>query len=149
MAVERVSRGALAAMWVGLVLTVVAAAYPFVDRGLLADHIRAGYPAYSATRVDSAVGTYLVLLSVIGVLGVLAWSGSVWMVKAGKRWARPVATVLFVLGISVGLTGLLVQDTSGGTGLPPAVGWAGMAPCLAGVVAVALLWTRPSRVSAW
>lgn len=138
-------RTVLVVMWIGLFLTVVATGYPFVDRAtthLLADHIRAGYPTYTQTRIDSAVSTYLVLLSVVGGLGVLGWLGTTWAVKVGKRWARPAATVMLVLGAGVGLVGLLAQDTSGGTGLPPTLGWLGMLPSVAGVVAVVLLWTR-------
>ncbi|MEU1940992.1 hypothetical protein ABZ554_00620 [Streptomyces sp. NPDC020125] len=145
----RHERWAIGAMYTGLGLTVTATILPYVDRAtthLLADHIRASYPAYTQARVDSAVTTYLVLLSVIGVLGVIAWLWMAWAVKAGKQWARPAATVMFVLGASVGLTGLLTRDTSGETGLPPALGWAGMTPCLAGLLAVTLLWRRP-RVS--
>ncbi|WP_243640321.1 hypothetical protein [Streptacidiphilus pinicola] len=118
---------------------------PYIDGGtthLLADHIRAGYPDYSQARVDSAVTTYLVLSSVVGALGVLAWLTAAWAFKEGKRWARPVATVMFVLGTSVGLAGLLTKDTSGATGLPPELGWVGMIPCLAGVPAVTSLWRR-------
>ena len=148
-------RGPLAAMYAGLALTVLAAIAPYVDRStthLLADHIRAGYPTYARTRVDSAVTTYLAVLSVIGALGVLAWLTTAWAVRAGKRWARPTATAMFVIGTGIGLTGLLTKDTSGATGLPPALGWAGMTPCLAGLVAVALLWrgprlTGPSRTA--
>ncbi len=139
-------RGAIGAMYTGLVLTAIATAAPYADRAtthLLADHIRDGYPTYSQARVDSAVSTYLVLLSVIGVLGVLAWIGAARSVGADKRWARPTATALFVLGAAAGLTGLLTNDTSGATGLPPALGWAGVAPCLAGALAVALLWRKP------
>ncbi|WP_225101859.1 hypothetical protein [Streptomyces sp. CoH27] len=140
------ARGPLAAMYAGLALTVLATTAPYVDRGtthLLADHIRAGYSSYPQARVDSAVTTYLVVLSVIGALGVLAWLTTAWAVHAGKRWARPAATVMFVLGTSIGLAGLLTKDTSGATGLPPQLGWAGMIPCLAGVVAIALMWGRP------
>ncbi|MFE7110818.1 hypothetical protein ACFU98_16320 [Streptomyces sp. NPDC057575] len=140
------ARGALGAMYAGLALTVLATIAPYVDHStthLLADHIRAGYPTYPQARVDSAATTYLVVLSVIGALGVLAWLATAWAVKAGKPWARPAVTVVFMLGTSVGLTGLLAKDTSGATGLPSALGWAGMIPCLAGVVAVALLWRRP------
>ncbi|MET9068883.1 hypothetical protein [Streptosporangium sandarakinum] len=139
-------RSAIAAMYTGLALTAIAMIVPYLDRAtthLLADHIRAGYPAYTQARVDSAVTAYLVLLSVIGALGVIAWLWTTWAVRAGKRWARPAATAMFVLGTSAGLTGLLTEDTSGETGLPPALGWAGMAPCLAGLLAVALLWRRP------
>lgn len=140
------ARGALGAMFAGLALTVLATTASYIDRGtthLLADHIRAGYPSYPQARVDSAVTDYLVALSVIGALGVLAWLTTAWAVKTGKRWARPAATVLFILGSGIGLAGLLTKDTSGATGLPPELGWAGMIPCLAGVVAVVLLWRRP------
>lgn len=145
----RHERMAIGAMYTGLGLTVVATTAPYVDRAttrLLADHIRAGYPMYTQARVDSAVSTYLVLLSVIGALGVIAWLWTIWAVKAGKRWARSAGTVMFVLGTSAGLTGLLTKDTSGATGLPPALGWAGMAPSLAALLAVMLLWRRPRLV---
>ncbi len=135
-------------MYAGLVLTLVATVVPYIDRAtsnLLAGHIRSGYPGYTRMEIDSAVTTYLVLLSVIGALGVAAWLGTMWAVKKGKRWARPTATGMFVLGASVGLTLLLTKDTSGDTGLPAALGWAGMAPSMAGLVAVALLWRRDGK----
>ncbi|MCN9240419.1 hypothetical protein NGF19_06360 [Streptomyces sp. RY43-2] len=133
-------------MCTGLGLTVLAAIVPYTDRStthLMAHHIRDAYPTYTPTRIDSAVTTYLVLSSVIGALGVLTWLGTIWAVRAGKRWARPAATVAFVLGVSVGLAGLLTKDTSSETGLPPVLGWVGMAPCLAGLLVVVLLWRRP------
>ncbi|MFC9975729.1 hypothetical protein ACFVH6_33055 [Spirillospora sp. NPDC127200] len=139
-------RQVLAAMYAGLGLTVVAAIVPYLGRGpghVLTDHVQAAYPAYTDAQVGSAVTTYLILLSVIGALGVAAWLWTIWTVKASKRWARPAATAMFVLGTSVGLTGLLTKDTSGDTGLPPEVGWTGMAPCAAGLLAVTLLWIRP------
>ncbi|MCR6482978.1 hypothetical protein M8542_09110 [Amycolatopsis sp. OK19-0408] len=135
-----------AALGTGLVLTVAAAVYPFADRDLLAGHIRAGYPAYTGAQVDQAVSTSLVLLAVVGALGVLGWLATIGVVRAGKRWAPPAASVLLVLGAGVALTVLLVRDTSGDTGFPAVLGWAGLAPCVAGVVAVGLMWTRrPAR----
>jgi hypothetical protein len=41
------------------------------------------------------------------------------------------------------VTGLLTTDTSGDTGMPPALAWAGPAPCVAALLAVALLGRRP------
>ncbi|MFF8597015.1 hypothetical protein ACF061_37520 [Streptomyces sp. NPDC015220] len=108
------ARGALRALYAGLALTCLATIAPYVDCAtthLLADHIRAGYPTYSRARVDSVVTTYLVVLSVLGVLGVLAWLTTAWAVRAGKRWARPTATVMSVIGAGLGLTGLLTRDT--------------------------------------
>jgi len=76
-------------MYAGLALTVMAAIVPYVDHAtanLLGDHIRAGYPAYSDARIDAAVTTYLIYLSVLGALGVVGWLGTIWAVKAGRRW---------------------------------------------------------------
>ena len=138
-------RPAIGAMYAGLGLTVVAMIVPYVDHvtaNVLTDHIRAGYPAYAQARIDSAVTTYLVYLSVVGALGIICWLGTIRALKAGKRWARGAATVMFALGTGIALIDLLVRDTSGDTGLPPLLGWAGMLPCLAGLLAVMLLWRR-------
>ena len=138
-------RSAIGAMYVGLGLTVVAMIVPYVDHAtgnVLASHIRAGYPAYTQARIDSAVTTYLVYLSALGALGIICWVWTIWAVKAGKRWARGIAATVFALGTGIAVIDLLVKDTSGDTGLPPLLGWAGMLPCLAGLLAVMLLWRR-------
>ena len=136
----------IAAMCAGLALTVIATVVPYLDRvtfGTLANHIRAGYPTYSRARIDRAVTTYLVYLTVVGVLGVAGWLWSLHALKADKRWFRGCATSLFLLGTTVALTDLLIKDTSGDTGLPPLLGWIGTAPCLPGLLVVTLLWRRP------
>jgi hypothetical protein len=138
-------RSAIKAMYAGLGLTAAAIILTYVDHATaneLANHIRVGYPAYSQARIDSAVATYLVYLSVVGALGIICWLWTIWAVKAGKQWAREAATAMFVLGTAIALTDLLIKDTSGDTGLPPLLGWAGMLPCLAGLLAVVLLWRR-------
>jgi hypothetical protein len=69
-------RPAIAAMYAGLALTVMATIVPHVDHAtanVLADHTRAGYPAYTDARIDTAVATYLVYLSVVGALGLVGW----------------------------------------------------------------------------
>jgi hypothetical protein len=138
-------RRAIGALYTGLVLTVLATIVPFIDRAtanVLADHIRAGYPSYTQARIDSAVMLYLVYLSVVGVLGAVGWLWTIWAVKAGKRWARGVATALFVLGTGIAVIDLLIKDTSGDTGLPPLLSATGVLPCLAGLLAVTLLWRK-------
>jgi hypothetical protein len=110
----------------------------------LRDHIRAGYPAYTDGQVDSAVSAWLIILTVIGALGVVAWIWSIWVVAKRKRWASWAATAMFTLGASVAVADLLITDTSGDVGLAPILGWIGLAPCLAGLVAVVLLWRRSS-----
>ena len=141
-------RSAIGLMYTGLGLAVVALIVPYVDHAtanVLAGHIRDGYPTYTQARIDSAVTTYLVYLSVVGALGITCWLWTIWAVKAGKRWARGASTALFALGTAIALTDLLIKDTSGDTGLPPLLGWAGVLPCLAGLLAVTLLWRRPDR----
>jgi hypothetical protein len=137
-------RPAIGTMYAGLGLTVVAMVVPYVARTRLAEHIRAGYPSYAEGRIDTAVMTYLIYLTVLGALGIVCWFGAIWAVRTGKRWARGVATLVFALGASIALFNLLVKDTSGDTGLPPLLGWVGTLPCLAGLLAVTLLW-RASR----
>ena len=69
-------RSAVGAMYAGLGLTVVAMIVAYVDHAtanMLAGHIRAGYPTYTQARIDSAVTTYLVYLSLVGALGIICW----------------------------------------------------------------------------
>lgn len=63
-------------------------------------------------------------------LGLVCWVGMIWATRRGKAWIRRTATVLFALGTLVALTALLVQDTSGDTGLAPLLGWIGVLPCV-------------------
>jgi hypothetical protein len=135
---------AITAMTVGLLLTIVATVVPFVTPALR-DHLRAAYPGYTEARIDRAVTTWLVVLTVVGVLGAAGWVGSIWMVATRTRGATVVATSLFLLGTAVALSGLLVEDTSGDPGLAPVLGWIGMLPCVAGAVAVAQLWRPHAR----
>lgn len=144
------ARGATRAMYVGLVLTVAATVVPYVDRATddgLADHLRRGYPTYSESRIDTAVTMWLVYLTIVGVLGVACWVATIRAVRTGARWARPAATTVFATAAGVALTNLLIRDTSGDTGLPAPLGAVGLAPCVAGLVAVVLLWRPPRRAA--
>jgi hypothetical protein len=135
---------AIAAMYAGLALTLAATIVVYVDHAtanVLARHIRAGYPTYSQARIDTAVTTYLICLSVVGALGIASWLWTIWAIKARKRWARLAASGMFAIGTGIALFALLVKDTSGGPGLAPLLGWVGLAPCLAGLLAITLLWS--------
>ena len=143
---RRHGRSVYVAMTAGLALTLLSTVVPYVDQAgghVLADHVRAGYPAYTQARVDTAVTAYVAILSVIGGLGSIAWIATIWAVKAEKSCAPVLATAMLTLGATIGLTGLLTKDTSGDTGLPPELGWMGMAPSLAGLLAVILLYKKP------
>ncbi len=138
-------RPALVALYAGLLLTIAATLAPYVDRAtgqVLAEHVRAGYPTYSQDRVDSAVTAWLAILTVVGVLGAVSWLLTIRAVRRERVWARWAATAAFVAGTSLALTALLTKDTSGEVGLAPLLGLIGLAPCVAGLVAVAALWRR-------
>ncbi|MEV4108353.1 hypothetical protein [Nonomuraea sp. NPDC049695] len=140
---NRRRHGALVTLYAGAGLTVVATLAAFVDRAGLADHIRAGYPAYGPGEIDSAVTAYTVILSVLGALGLLGWLGTAWAVRMGKGWARRPAGGLLAVAICVALAALTVQDTNGEVGLAPLLGWLQVLPCAAGLATVVLLWRRP------
>lgn len=141
----RPNRLPLAAGYAGLALTIAAILVLYADHltaNVLAAHIRAGYPSYTAARIDAATTVYLVYLSVLGVLGIAGWAITIGAVARRKPWARWLATGLFVAGTGIALFNLTVRDTSGDTGLPALLGWAGILPCVAGLVLVITLWRR-------
>jgi hypothetical protein len=141
-------RAPIATLLAGLGLTVTGLVVLYADflaGNALRGHLRAGYPALPTDAIDAAASTYLIYLSILGVLGILFWSVTTWAVATGKRWARWLATVIFLVAGAVSLLNLLITDTSGDTGLPPLLGWLGMLPCVAGLAVVVLLWRRPTR----
>jgi hypothetical protein len=137
-------RPVIAALLVGLALTIISVIVPYLDRAGMANHIRAGYPNYAQAQIDTAVHAYLIVLTGVGVLGLACWLTTIWAVCTGKRWARWAAAGIFTIATAVALTLLLIRDTSGDTGLPPALGWIGVLPSGAGLAAVGLL-RRHSR----
>lgn len=143
-------RTAVRVLYAGLALTVVATAVPFVDRAtthVLANHVRAGYPTATTAEVDAAVGTYLIVLTVVGALGAAGWLAVVRAVRRGRRRARWSALALLVAGLVVATAGLSVEDTSGEVGLAPLIAWVGLLPCVAGAVAVGAVWRAPVRAN--
>lgn len=138
----RSARHAMVAMYTGLVLTVLAMlalVYDLASTGVLAQHLRDVYAGYVTNPPEAgAVAAYLFTL---GALGVVGWLWMLWAVRRQKRWARLVATVLFLVAGVVALADLTVTEY-GQTILPIQIGLAGLLPSLAGLVAVVLLWIR-------
>lgn len=80
--------------------------------------------------------TYLVT---VGALGTASWLWTIWAVKRQKSWALTTATIIFVLASGDALVNLLAREY-GNTILPTPLGILVVLPCLAGLVAVILLW---------
>ena len=93
---------------------------------------------YTVTQVNNAEHAAIAVFIVSGLLGAALW---LWMAqanKAGKSWARIVATVLFAIDtLSVALGTSAVSS-----GTAPRV--YGLVVWLIGLAAVILLWRRPS-----
>ena len=139
----RAHRSVVAALGAGLVLTIATLALPYLDRAtsnVLAGHIHSGYPAMSPQEIDTAVTTYLIALTTVGTLGILCWVGSLWLAHHTPRWSPVVSSVVWLSATAVAVFALTVTDTSGDTGLPAPLGWAGVTPCVAGLVAVVQQW---------
>jgi hypothetical protein len=109
-ALSRSARRAMVAIYTGLVVTVVAivalARYLASTDGL-AEHLDEVYEGYASPPDEAGVAAYLFTLGALGVLGRL-WM--LWAVAGQKRWARPVATVLFLLASVVALANLTVTE---------------------------------------
>lgn len=138
-------RATLAALWAGLLLSVLATAHALADSSttrVLAEHIRSTYPTYGTAEVDAAVLAWVTVLGVVGGLGVVSWSVTIWATVSGRSWVPWVATGLLLVAVFLALAGLTVPDTSGEVGLAPLMGWIQVLPCVAGLAAVALLWRR-------
>ena len=135
-------RSAILTMYIGLALTVVAAIVPIIDQAWtdsLSQHLHDVYAGYD---VDApATSAVLAYLATVGALGTLAWLWTLWAVNTQRHWARPVATVLFLLACGLAIVNLTVQEYDQ-TILPMRLGLVGLLPCVAGLVAVVLLWRR-------
>lgn len=135
------TRQAITAMYAGIACSVLLAAAALLDQttvGGISDRLWDAYPDYTAEEIateESATATYLYVLS---ALGVACW---LWMAAAtrrGWRGARVTSTVLLALG-------LCVASVNGYVPMPAWLALCVWLPCVAGAVAVALLWTRESR----
>jgi predicted permease len=129
-------------MHVGLALTVLAVLAVVIGSADLTRQLHdiedAFVGAGKAGQSSSIVVTYLL---VVCGLGIVSWLWIGWAVRKGKRWVRPVATVVFVVATGIALLNLVMEEY-GRTLLPTLLGVAGVLPCVAGLAAVVLLWKR-------
>lgn len=136
-------------MYLGLALAVIATLVPVVDTATLdslSAHVRDAYPHWNAGMIEGDRNAILGYLLVTDVLGIIAWLWTTWLVAGGRRGARAVSTVAFVLGTGIALMNLTLGGERYDTIVPTLYGLLGMLPCIAGLVAVTLVWRhQPSR----
>ncbi len=136
------TRAPIGALVAGLVLTLVALAAPIVDQLTLHTieaHLQSVYAGSGASPpAPTLISTYLV---VVGLLGVAGWLVTIRAARRGRRWTRPVATALLLVGTAVAVLDLTISEY-GAPILPPWLGVLGLLPCVPGLVAVVLLHRR-------
>jgi hypothetical protein len=136
-------RGAVMAMSLGLLLTVVTLVASIIDQASLhsiADHVQALYAPYNLHPDPSLLFT---IVYMTGSFGIIMWLATIRGVVRQKRWPRYVAVFLCLAATSAALLNLLAAEY--GTRIFPTVwGVLGLLPCIAGLVAVVLMWT-PGR----
>lgn len=140
-------RGAVTAMGIGLLLTVIALIALIIDqvRGqTLARHVQTLYAPHDLNPDPNVLFGYLY---VVGVIGILLWLATIWGIIQHKRGARVVATTVFVLGSSVALFNIFVSEY-GMQIFPTLWGVLGLLPSVAGLLAVIILW-RQGRSMEW
>ena len=98
-------------MYVGAGLSALTIVFAVLSRDAIRDAIEENDSSLSADQIDSAVTVFVVVLSLIGLIGVALWLWMAAMNKRGRSWARVVATVLGGLNIISTLLGL---NQSGG-----------------------------------
>ncbi|PRZ41558.1 hypothetical protein CLV47_109105 [Antricoccus suffuscus] len=137
---------AVLAMYVGLALSAAAAAVVIIDQATsdtLWRHMIATYSVdYNHVEMADSKSILLTYLLSIAVIGIACWLWMAWAVTKGKRWARAVSTLIFVLAACIALFNLVGSEDGYGRLLPTLYGLVGVLPSVAGLVAVILLWRR-------
>lgn len=134
-------------MYVGLALTAALMLAPIVDAATvdtIAGHVRGAYPNWPESLVAKDRDAIVAWLGAVGLLGVAAWLWAILSARRGRRSARWVSTVMFVLGLTIALVDLSVGGGPYRQVIPLGYGLLGLLPVAVGLVAVVLLW-RPGR----
>ncbi|SDU08413.1 hypothetical protein [Jiangella alkaliphila] len=105
-------RRAVILMYVGAALSVLGLLFTLLARDSIRDAIEDNDSSLSADDVDAATNLIVGVGVVVGILGAALWLWMAYANKAGRSWARVVATVLGGLNILFTLFSL-----SGGGGL--------------------------------
>jgi len=124
-------------MYAGAVVTAVGLVVGLATVGSLRTALHKSDPSLTPTQLHNLQTVVIVGSVVIGLISIGLWVWMALMNKAGKSWARIVATVLFVLDTLFLLLGL-ARAGAAASSLVSILTW------LIGVGAVILLWRKDS-----
>jgi len=128
---------AITAMYVGAAATVAGIVIEILTVNATKTAIQNRSPHLSASQLNSTQHALIIGSIVSGLIAVAAWLVVARACKNGSNWARITGTVLFVLA-TVDTIGSAISPVAGLVKAWWPVIW------LAGLVAVILLWQRPS-----
>jgi hypothetical protein len=125
-------------MYAGAALSGIAAIIGLTAVGSVRTTLRnQTNPALSTSQINVAVNVFIVGVVVVGLIGIGLW---LWMAvksKAGRNWARITSTVFFGINTLL-LLGSITRPGAAASRIVNILGW------LVGLVAIILLWQRPS-----
>lgn len=124
-------------MYAGAVVSALSLVVGLVTIGSLRNSLHKAQPSLTPTQLHNLQTVVVVGSIFIGVISIGLWLWMAYMNKAGKPWARIVATVLFALDTLFLLLGVARAGAAAGT-LVSILTW------LIGLGAVVYLWRRDS-----
>ncbi len=124
-------------MYAGAVVSALSLIVGLATLGSLRTSLRNANPKLTASQLHTLETGFVVALVVFGLIGIGLWVLMALMNKAGKSWARIVASVLFALDTLLLLVGFARGGTSAGS-------LVGILTWLIGLGAIIFLWRRDS-----
>jgi len=126
-------------MYIGMVLTLIAAGVYVVDQDAISRSVTGRYADYTPAQLDEARSFLMFYLLTISAVGVVCWLLMIWATRKGKSWTRITATIIFGLAVLIALANLVLEEY-GNRVVPVSMAVASLVPCIAGMLAVVYLW---------
>jgi len=124
-------------MYAGAVVSALSLVVSLATIGSLRTSLRNANPKLTAAQLHTLQTGYVIALVAFGLIGIGLWVWMALMNKAGRSWARIVASVLFGLNTLALLLGFTRGAASAGS-------LAALLPWLIGLGAIVFLWRRDS-----
>src|SRR5262249_22571761 len=101
-------------MYAGAVVSAVSLVVVLLTAGSVRTSLHKAYPKLTATQLHSLQQVFVIGTVVFQIILIALWIWMALMNKAGKSWARIVATVLFALNTLILLLGVARAGAAGG-----------------------------------